>query len=200
MIKIAPTNIPQEVFTTFLNDIEAINRNVEQKTSLVTTSMKHVPVDRVVDVEQEFTSESVLYKHLNIEDIHTSRASRMFKFDRLNIAEKCIDPLTQIYPTHSIIPSGHFYYPPEGFMSWHTNSDISVDHLYITYCDQDDQSYFRYYDQKTNQVVTDYDKKGFNVRLFDTPKEKTALFWHCVYSKCNRYSLGFRIKQNLCIT
>lgn len=92
----------------------------------------------------------------------------------------------------SITPSGRFYYPPGGYMGWHTNSDAPFNRLYIVYASESGRSFFKYYDQTTKEVVTCYDKKGINVYTFTTP-EAPNLFWHCVGSDCHRFSFGYRL-------
>ena len=90
----------------------------------------------------------------------------------------------------SITNSGHFLYPPGGFMSWHTNSKSAGWRLYINYAEEPGKSFFRYRDPKTEKVVTSWDKK-WNFRLFKIDPKKP--FWHAVYSETNRYSFGYRI-------
>ena len=88
--------------------------------------------------------------------------------------------------------SGHFIYPPTGYMGWHTNHTNPCTRLYITYATEDNKSFFRYRDRKTKEIITDYDNKGLTIREFFIPKHK-PYFWHCVGSMCNRISFGFRI-------
>jgi hypothetical protein len=75
-------------------------------------------------------------------------------------------------------------------MSWHTNSDKPEKHVYITYVDEPDKSFFR--SSVNGKVITDWDSEKLTVRVFDVVN-KEPLYWHCVYSECNRYSIGFRL-------
>jgi len=99
-----------------------------------------------------------------------------------------------LFPNSELISiSGRFHYPKKegdcaSFMGWHTNSNIIGWRLYATKVDEDDKSFFRYYEN--NKVYTEWEKKGWNFRAFKVTKEK--LYWHCVYSETNRYSFGFR--------
>ena len=188
-----PPAISPELFDIFESSLPLINEKIKQKnTDVILREQYDKPRD---DFERVYTSSTSLYKLLNIKDVKIAPCKFLYQFDQLHIGEKCIESLIRTFPTHSIIPSGFFYYPPNGFMSWHTNSDVEVDHLYITFASQSNQSYFRYYDHVTNNIITEYDQKGFNVRFFNTPRQMP--FWHCVHSKCDRYSLGFRIVNNL---
>ena len=98
--------------------------------------------------------------------------------------------LTDIFPNHEIHQSGCFYYPKNGFMGWHTNHDKSEDRLYITFAEEDKQSFFRYY--KDGNIITDYDNKGITIRRFSIPSEP-PYFWHCVGSHTDRFSFGYRL-------
>ena len=89
--------------------------------------------------------------------------------------------------------SGLFWYPPGGFMSWHTNFKTPGWRLYINYTEEPGKSFFRYRDPDTGEIVTLMDKK-WNFRLFKIDPKK--LFWHTVYSDTNRYSFGYRIAIN----
>jgi len=87
-------------------------------------------------------------------------------------------------------PSGCFYYPPDGFMAWHTNYKRNDWRIYIVKSLKGD-SFFRYV--KDDEIVTDYDPKGWSYRIFYVGDEANP-FWHCVYGGSGRYSIGFRLK------
>ena len=99
----------------------------------------------------------------------------------------------ELYPDEKITVSGHWYYPNEGYIGWHTNCDHpNTKRLYITYASEDKKSFFRYL--KDGEIVTCYDNKGITIREFDIP-QIPEFFWHCVGSECDRYSLGFKIEK-----
>lgn len=86
--------------------------------------------------------------------------------------------------------SGHFWYPPGGYMGWHTNAAAPDWRLYIAYAEEPDRSFFRYRDPKTSEIVTAMDR-GWSVRLFHANSDNPL--WHAVYSETNRFSLGYRV-------
>jgi hypothetical protein len=86
--------------------------------------------------------------------------------------------------------SGRFFYPPKGFMGWHTNSNMEGWRVYASWAEEDKQSFFRY--SHKNKVLTEWEDKGWNFRAFQV--KKPNLYWHCVYTDCNRYSFGFRFE------
>lgn len=105
---------------------------------------------------------------------------------------RCI--LESIYGEEYFIQNtGNFLYLNSGYMEWHTNYDNIGDRIYITYCLEDNKSFFRYYDYESGNIITDYDNKGVTIRKF-TVTGSEPYFWHSVASKCDRISLGFNIK------
>lgn len=133
---------------------------------------------------------NLLIKDINLE---TSKEQNIIKLyhQYTDSLEKISNIIKMIY-NKEVNLSGFFLYPKNGFMGWHTNSDNPCKRLYISIADEDGQSYFRYYDTLKKQIVTDYDSTDIILREFDVTNHK-PYFWHCVYSKCNRLSIGFRI-------
>ena len=91
-----------------------------------------------------------------------------------------------------VVVSGQFYYPPTGYMGWHTNCGDPCERFYITWASEDKKSFFRYYDYEKDEIITDYDDKGITVRQFNIP-DRAPHLWHCVGSECDRLSIGFRV-------
>ena len=91
---------------------------------------------------------------------------------------------------------GNFYYPPTGYMGWHTNCDAPGERFYISWASEDKKSFFRYYDDEKDEIITDYDDKGLTVRQFTIPTGK-PYFWHCVGSECDRFSFGFLVNSDV---
>jgi len=91
-----------------------------------------------------------------------------------------------------VVVSGQFYYPPTGYMGWHTNCGDPCERFYITWASEDKKSFFRYYDYENDEIITDYDDKGITVRQFNIP-DRAPHLWHCVGSECDRLSIGFRV-------
>ena len=123
--------------------------------------------------------------------IDVANNKNFMKFDK-GFANELLSNVKKIIGHDRVESSGHFIYPPTGYMGWHTNHTNPCTRLYITYASEDKKSFFRYRDRKTKEIITDYDNKGLTVRQFFIPKHK-PYFWHCVGSMCNRISFGYRI-------
>lgn len=91
----------------------------------------------------------------------------------------------------SVSPSGAFWYPRECSMGWHTNSKAPGWRIYINYADTEGESFFRYQDPETKEIITLSDN-NWNFRVFKVSAEKPL--WHCIYSNTNRFSLGYIVR------
>jgi len=89
--------------------------------------------------------------------------------------------------------SGYFWYPYRGYSGWHTNSDRAGDRVYLVWAQEDNKSFFRYQDPVTKEIVTHWEKAGWQVNHFRVPKK--GKLWHCIGSYTNRVSIGFRALQ-----
>jgi len=108
---------------------------------------------------------------------------------------KMIEKIKELFKSESNLTvqmSGHFWYPPESFMGWHTNLRKPGWRMYVNYAEEEGKSFFRYRDPDSQKIITSWDKQ-WNFRLFQITPQKP--FWHAVYSQTNRYSLGYMITQ-----
>lgn len=149
------------------------------------------------DINEDFVSLEMLLNIMNThEDIPVSRSGKKKtliplsdQYASANIIDSYIEKL---YPEYAVRRSGFFLYPKNGYMSWHTNSDEPCKRVYVAFADENMKSYFRYFDPNKKEIVTDYDINDVNIREFEITG-KYPFFWHAVYSKCNRISIGYRL-------
>jgi len=87
--------------------------------------------------------------------------------------------------------SGIFWYPVNGFCGWHTNSDAPGERIYVVWNEEDNKSFLRYKDIETGEIVTKWEKRGWQVNRF-TIGSADKPFWHCIGTYTNRLSFGFR--------
>jgi hypothetical protein len=94
-----------------------------------------------------------------------------------------------------VTPRGHFLYPPGGFLQWHTNVQHAEGwRMYVIDVDREEESFFRFVDPVTGELVTRWDRKGI-VHLFYVGRERPC--WHCVKSvSAHRWSRGFLIPDD----
>jgi len=93
----------------------------------------------------------------------------------------------------TITCSGHLWYPPGGYMGWHTNSGAPGWRMYISYAEEPGKSFFRYRDPVTHDIVTSWDER-WNVRLFEIRAD--IPLWHAVYSDTQRFSFGYVLHRD----
>jgi len=139
----------------------------------------------------DYISEEKL-KSIEHRDIDVCENKNMYRFSK-HLSNKILHILKQLYPENIIYSAGHFYYPPTGYMGWHTNYSSEGERLYLTFASESNKSFFRYRDVESKEVVTDYDDAGLTVRSFPALLTR-PYFWHCVGSECDRFSFGYRLK------
>ena len=85
------------------------------------------------------------------------------------------------------------YYPPGGFVGWHTNWNASAYQILFTWS-RTGEGYFRYLDLKTNNIVTIEDKPGWQCRwyYFGRQAEIDHHCWHSAYTYCDRFTLAYK--------
>jgi hypothetical protein len=85
------------------------------------------------------------------------------------------------------------YYPPLGYIGWHTNWNAYAYQLILTGSETGD-GYFRHYDNKTDTVVTEEDVPGWQARWFRFGHyhEPEHHFWHAAWTECPRFTLAFK--------
>lgn len=83
------------------------------------------------------------------------------------------------------------YYPPKGFVGWHTNWNNPGYQLLFTWSKTGD-SFFLYEDCDSKQVNMISERPGWQGHLvyFGRQEEKEHVFWHSAYSNCDRFAWG----------
>ena len=99
----------------------------------------------------------------------------------------------QIYEEQTGIKDYYFgrvaktWYPKGGYLGWHIDNDGG--RFYASWAEG--ESFFRYQDPFTKEIVTSWDKpKQWTFRMFTFDKENPL--WHCVGAEDLRISAGYR--------
>lgn len=84
------------------------------------------------------------------------------------------------------------YYPPGGFVGWHTNYDANAYQVLFTW--STGNGYFRYLDNKTGEIVTHQDVAGWQCRhyYFGAENEPEDHCWHSAYAGDERITLAYK--------
>tara|TARA_Y100001963_G_scaffold37529_1_gene52441 strand:+ start:845 stop:1972 length:1128 start_codon:yes stop_codon:yes gene_type:complete len=150
--------------------------------------------------KDEVNRDALIKRYNRKDPLNTNDSSNLFRISSETF--RLEEPFTKIakvmedkYKAYPYL-RGAFYYPPTGYMGWHTNCNTPGERFYITWASEDKKSFFRYYDYEKDEVVTDYDDQGLTVRQFKVP-ESAPYFWHCVGSECDRFSFGFMLDTTI---
>ena len=81
------------------------------------------------------------------------------------------------------------YYPPNGFVGWHTNYG-APGWIILFNWSQEGRGYFRFY--KDGNLTTLSDKPGWNCRVGRFRPEPEHELWHCAKTECRRFSFSYR--------
>jgi len=85
------------------------------------------------------------------------------------------------------------WYPPDGFIGWHTNWNAKSYQVIFTWSENGD-GYFQYYDKLKDEVVKVPDKKGWSAKTyyFAPIEEEDFHCWHSAYTNCDRLTLCYK--------
>ena len=159
-------------------------------------------------LEYHPTSEKYLKKalELNIRDYGFPRAANGFGMGRVNpevnwesfipYHEK-INKVGRFLGTHYNALT--MLYPDGGYIGWHHNGNAPGFNILMTYS-QDGNGCFKYYDQKTKQIVVLPDVKGWTVKVGYYPNDRTEkerVYWHAAETEKARVSIAWILNHRI---
>ena len=85
------------------------------------------------------------------------------------------------------------YYPPGGFMGWHTNADYPGWRMYLVHVEENRKSFFRRRHPATAEILTHWEEDGC-INFFKIT-DRHQPHWHCIATDTHRWSAGFLVHQ-----
>tara|TARA_R110000822_G_scaffold36470_5_gene102621 strand:- start:663 stop:1334 length:672 start_codon:yes stop_codon:yes gene_type:complete len=87
------------------------------------------------------------------------------------------------------------YYPPGGFVGWHTNWNSNAYQVLFTWSRTGD-GYFKYR-EPSGKIVTIQDRPGWQCRTYYFGKidEPEHHCWHTAYAGCDRFTLAYKFEN-----
>ena len=80
------------------------------------------------------------------------------------------------------------YYPPGGFVGWHTNQNNSGYQFIFSWSEKGD-GYFQYYDKQKKEIVKLPDQAGWNARYYHFGQAEEDHCWHSAYTNVPRMTI-----------
>ena len=80
------------------------------------------------------------------------------------------------------------YYPPGGFVGWHTNQNNSGYQFIFSYSENGD-GYFQHYDLEKQEIVVTKDQPGWRCHYHHFGKESHEHCWHSAYTNEPRITI-----------
>lgn len=89
------------------------------------------------------------------------------------------------------------YYPPGGFIAWHTNENAAAFNLLFTWSETGD-GYFEWVDPVTKDHFRMKDKVGWTCKAgyFGSSEEKDKIIYHCASTDSRRITLSYTLGNN----
>ena len=115
------------------------------------------------------------------------------KFTKLNM-KSITDRLSTKFRTSFHIPL-ITYYPPKGFLGWHTNYIVPGPFILFTWSETG-SGYLRYRNPYTKEIETIRDLKGWDCKVGCWEPDPENEVWHSAMTECRRLSFGFRFSKD----
>lgn len=109
----------------------------------------------------------------------------------LEVAVPCRELVQEIEEEYGLMCTVAAYYPPEGFIGWHTNENVEMYNAICTYS-YEGNSYFEYEDQN-NKVVRVDDTPGWTTKITKWGKDEPVN--HRAVSDDHRITFTFSHKE-----
>jgi hypothetical protein len=167
-----------------------MNANVEQYSSGVLSA----PEDAQTNGESYITKEW-LYKHM-ADPEHKGFPVEHYSLPIEGIISKDPD-IEEVYNFSRVdfisnlganANAVFLYYPPGGFVGWHTNQNNSGYQFIFSYSEKGD-GYFQYYDKQKQEIVKIPDVAGWNARYYHFGNDEPDHCWHSAYTNVPRITI-----------
>lgn len=170
----------------------------------VIEQIKTVAPADAIDNGEYYCSSDYLKKVLIAKDDHVGFPVEYYSLplDRLGKHDPAFHDVQhyvkRVHPTEIGAGSNalYSYYPPKGFVGWHTNWNANAYQILFTWSKTGD-GYFQYYDLKTEKVVRINDKPGWQCRhyYFGRKDEPDHHCWHSAYTNCERITIAVKFEN-----
>lgn len=158
------------------------------------TSM-YSPDESVKTNSEKYLSPEYLYKHMNDPDHrgfpveHYSTPIAVVEHEHENLKEVLKysrgDFVAEVGANSDAV---FLYYPPGGFVGWHTNQNNSGYQFILSWSEKGD-GYFQYYDKQQKQIIRLQDQTGWNARYYHFAQEEENHCWHSAYTNVPRITV-----------
>ena len=144
---------------------------------------------------EKYLSEFYLNKHMNDpEHVGFPIEHMSAPFDRLSLKNEELKEV-ELYARTDFVTNGgandnavFLYYPPGGFVGWHTNQNNSGHQFIFSWSEKGD-GYFQYYDKQKKEIIKLPDKAGWQARHFHFGQDEPDHCWHSAYTNVPRITI-----------
>lgn len=152
------------------------------------------PADALTDPEKYLGSD-YLFKHMNDLDHKGFPVEHhSLPVDHMSKSDTNLKQIVNYTKTDFIADLGansdavFLYYPPGGFVGWHTNQNNSGWQFIFSWSEKGD-GYFQYYDKQKEEIVKLPDKSGWQARHYHFGEDEQDHCWHSAYTNVPRITV-----------
>jgi hypothetical protein len=151
--------------------------------------------DDALRAGEKYLTEEYLFKHMNDPDHQgypVEHAST--PFSSVKTEHKYIEQLHHYANNDFVKELGanenavFLYYPPGGFVGWHTNQN-NPGYQFIFSWSKEGDGYFQYYDKQKQEIIKLPDKAGWQARCYHFGEEEPDHCWHSAYTNVPRITI-----------
>lgn len=158
------------------------------------SKLKFSPSDAVTDGEK-YLSKEYLFKHMNNPDHRGFPVEHCsFPMEEGVLDDPIIEEVYMFSRVDFISDLGananavFLYYPPGGFVGWHTNQNNSGYQFIFSYSETGD-GYFQHYDLETKEIIVTKDQPGWRCHYHHFGKLPDEHCWHSAYTNEPRITI-----------
>ena len=171
---------------------EVLKTNILTDQSMIENYRSYSPDNAVTD-GLKYMDYVYLKKHMNDPD-HKGFPVEHYSLPVYNIPDDRLKEVTKYTANEFIATLGansdavFLYYPPGGFVGWHTNQNNSGWQFIFSWSEQGN-GFFQYYDKKKESLVQIPDKAGWQCRHYHFGKDEPDHCWHSAYTNVPRITV-----------
>jgi hypothetical protein len=171
---------------------EVLKTNILTDRSMIENYRAFSPDNALTD-GLKYMDHVYLQKHMNDPD-HKGFPVEHYSLPVYNIPDDRLKEVTKYTANDFISNLGansdavFLYYPPGGFVGWHTNQNNSGWQFIFSWSEQGN-GFFQYYDKKKKAIVQIPDKAGWQCRHYHFGKDEPDHCWHSAYTNVPRITV-----------
>jgi len=178
-----------------INSLDYIKNELLNEKILISNAAATINPPDATKNPEKYLNKNYLFKHMNDLDhegfpveYHSIPIQNLEKLDPCYTAVRKFAKYDFTMQTGSNSNALFLYYPPGGFVGWHTNQNNSGFQFIFSWSEKGD-GYFQYYDKQKKEIVKLPDKSGWQARYYHFGENEADHCWHSAYTNVPRITV-----------